>query len=103
MLTELGVDEDAVALTVPGAVRRVAELAGDLGWRVVFQFADGPPPSVVLKVARGRQRAYGLWLLEDGCKYRGGASNRLDLGAFRTLAMLRGYLAEPDDGGEVRW
>ena len=92
-------DPEAKALTLPSKVAKLGELAADLGWRVTYTFADGPPASVALKVARGRRRAFGVWLLaDDRIRWQGGAANQVPGGSLNTCAKLRTYLEAPPGG-----
>lgn len=78
----------------PAALVRLVEKAASVGWVVTATAADGPPPSIALRFASpvGTFRAYGLWHLGDGVKYRGGSARHVPPGAFPTLRSLKAYL-----------
>lgn len=88
-------DVDAVALTMPGPVVRVATMGADLGWSWCVSFAPGPPQTVALRFARGDRRAYGVWQLVDGRgRFTSAVANLVPGGYLRTLAGLKAHLIE---------
>lgn len=81
----------------PPAVVKLGRLAYAAGWSVAVVNADGPPPSITLRIGRGRSRGWGMWLLsEDGrAKWKAGAANRLPGGHLPTVTSLTRYIEEP--------
>jgi hypothetical protein len=91
-------DIDAKALTIPGPVFKLYELAADTGWRVSLSFAPGPPANVALRARRGTIRAYGSWNLTDGTKWNRGAANLAPGGGvFLTVTAFKAFLVEYGD------
>lgn len=74
---------------------KLARLATDHGWVVMFVVAAGPPVNMTMRVRRGPARAYGLWVFGEGVRFRGGCHNIIDGSGspvFTTLKSFTEYL-----------
>jgi hypothetical protein len=73
---------------VPKAVARAEALATEHGWSTWVTATETPISSVALRIRRGDMRAFGWWLTESGCRWKGGATFGL-----RHFPTLRSFLA----------